>query len=297
MCPQFSIVMKKLLTVSTLLLLAPFLVLAYSSPGKPSGFLNDFAGILNSSEKQTLESKLASFRQETGAELAVVTVSSLSDETIEGYAVKLFEEWGIGQKDKDNGLLLLVAPNDREVRIEVGYGLEGTVTDLQSGNVINKVILPAFRSNNYFAGINGGVDALITIVRNDPGAEEYSAPSMASKFDVDPRGVIFLVFIVISILARVLSRTKSWWLGGVLGAVAGVIIGFIWGFLFAGVSAIVILSILGFIFDFIVSKGGPRGPHSGIFFGPGGFGGSGSSGGFGGFGGGFSGGGGASGRW
>jgi uncharacterized protein len=291
--------MRKILQILCLIIFLPLIASAYTSPGKPQGFVNDFANIISSSEKQVIETKLVNIKNTTGSEVAVVTISSLGDETVESYAVELFKEWGIGVKGKDNGLLILIAPNEREVRIEVGYGLEGSVTDLQSGNIIRKVMTPAFKEGDYGKGIEGAVNAISEILTNSPEAAQYSeAPksSASSKFDFSTIAIIFFIFI--NIAGGVLGRTKSWWLGGVIGGIIGIIIGFVMASIVVGAVAAIILTILGLIFDYFVSK---KPPGSGgnhiwpIFFGPRG-GGSGG-GGFGGFGGGMSGGGGASGRW
>ena len=271
-------------------------VFAYKSPGKPTGLVNDFAKILTTDQKEGLENSLSSFKNSTQIEIAVVTIPSLGGDTIEGFAESLFQEWGIGQKDKDNGLLILVAPNDHEVRIEVGYGLEGTITDLQSGNIIRKVLVPAFGKGDYYTGISGAVDAVVAIINNSPEASQYSGDNskefLSTKQDYE--SFIYFVFVIVGILGALFSYTKSWWLGGVVGAGAGVIVGIIWGFVYTGIIAIVLLAIVGLIIDYFASNNGP-GKRGGFWFGPGGFGGGG--GGFGGFGGGMSGGGGASGRW
>lgn len=293
--------MRKILTF--LIVALPFTVLAYTSPGKPTGFVNDFAGILDASTKQTLEAKLGALDQATGAQVAVVTVGSLDGETVEGYSIRLAEEWGIGDKERDSGILILVAPNEREVRIEVGYGLEGPVTDLQAGLIIRNVMIPAFKQGDYDKGISESVDALSAVIMKSPEATAYlnAKGSGSSGSKIDPFAIFFLFIIIINIFARMLGKTKSWWLGGVLGAIVGAVIGIIFGFLYVGISAIIGLSILGLFFDYFVSKKGPGsgGHHGGFwFFGSGGHGGFGSSGGgFGGFGGGGFGGGGASGRW
>jgi uncharacterized protein len=280
----------------------PASLFAYTSPGKATGFMNDFAGILTVEQEKDIEMRLAVLNMTSGTEVAMVTVPTLGNETIETFATKLFEEWGIGGAQEDDGLLVLIAPNDRQVRIEVGYGLEGAVTDIQSGNIIRTVMTPAFAKGDYYAGMTGAVDALIAIINNSPEAAKYSAENSTktgnvfSNIDLAP--FFFFIIIFLNIFARILGKTKSWWLGGVLGAIAGAIVGLIFGFVSAGIVAMVILTILGLIFDFIVSKHPPGSSgHGGfwpMFFG-GGRGGSG--GGFGGFGGGMSGGGGASGRW
>lgn len=297
--------MKKI-SLILLGILIPVSVFAYTSPGKPTGFVNDFAGILSVQEKQDIEAKLVNLQKGTGFEVSVATVKSLGGDSIEQYAVKLFEEWGIGVKGKDNGLLILVAPNEHEMKIETGYGTGAVVTDLQSGNIIRTVMIPAFKQGKYGVGISDAVDALTAIITNSPEAAQYSTdsqpkPTNGFGSDFNFNWVIFFVIIALNGLARMLGKTKSWWLGGVIGAVVGMIIGFIFGFFNVGLIAIVILTLLGLLFDYIVSKhppgsGGRGGGFWPIFLG-GGRGGSVGGGGFGGFGGGMSGGGGASGRW
>jgi len=293
----------------SVLFLASFFILptstfAYTSPGKPVGFLNDFAHILSATDSATINAQLTNVNTSTGAQVTVVTIPSLGDETIETYAVKLFQEWGIGIKGKDNGLLIVIAPNDQEARIEVGYGLEGTVTDLQAGNIVRTVMIPAFKTGDYAGGIRSAVEAVGGLIANDPSVVTlYSTNNTVSSSNQSSGGgylsfVFFFGIIILNILARILGRTKSWWLGGVLGAIVGVVVALIWGFII-GVVSIVVLTICGLIFDYIVSNHPPKSGGGGIwpiFFGGGGFGGSGG-GGFGGFGGGSSGGGGASGRW
>jgi uncharacterized protein len=284
------------------LAIAPAVAFAYTSPGKPVGYVNDFAHILQDSTVKGLDAQLKSLEASSGAQIAVVTVNSIEGETIESYAVKLFQEWGIGDEKNDRGLLILVAPNEREARIEVGYGLEGTVTDLQSGNIIRNVMIPAFKEGDYDAGVTGAVKAVYAIITGSPDAAIFSKPLKEdSSSDFDFAGAFFFVIILLNVLARVLGKTKSWWLGGVLGGVVGAIIGLIFGFVPFGILAIIGLTVLGLVFDYIVSKhppGSGRGGMGGIWpiFLGGRHSGSNDSG-FGGFGGGMSGGGGASGRW
>lgn len=272
---------------------------AYVSPGKPTGYVSDFAGVISTSQKQEIESKLSALEKNTGNEVAVVTVKSLGGDTVENFALKLFQEWGIGSKKNNNGVLILVAPTEREVRIEVGYGLEGAITDLQSGNIIRQVMIPAFKTGDYGAGISRAADAVTAIIMDSPEAARYleSAPRADSIFatiENNLASVIFVFIIVLNIFGRLLRKSKSWWLGGVIGGVIGYIVGLFWG----GLVTMVILIALGLIYDYIVSKHG-GGPGTHLPFWMGGTGGQGLSGGggFGGFGGGLSGGGGASGRW
>src|SRR3990172_7638716 len=154
--------------------LAP--ALAYYNPGRPSGLVNDFGQMLSPTFRQQLESELLAHRAQTSNEIAVVTITSLQSDTIENFAVKLFEEWGIGQADVDNGVLLLIARDEREVRIEPGYGLEGALTDIQSNAIIQNEIVPAFRQSDYDVGVRRGVAAIEQAI-----AGEYEAKAVREE--------------------------------------------------------------------------------------------------------------------
>jgi uncharacterized protein len=265
--------------------------LAHTDVGKPTGAVNDFASILSTSERATLETSLRSIYSTTGASVVVATIPSLLDETIETYATQLFSEWGIGDKEKDRGLLILIAPNERQVRIEVGYGLEPVVTDAHSNAIIQKIMLPAFREGKYSLGVSNAIVSIEKLIAGDPDAIPVESKS---NLKFDPTVLVYFIFFLLSAIGGYLARTKSWWLGGVIGAGIGVIAGFIFGFIYSGIIAIILLGLVGLAFDYFASKHGGKG--GGHWFGGGGFGGRGG-GGFGGFGGGMSGGGGSSGRW
>lgn len=293
---------KRLLIIFILAIMMPVLVGAYYNPGKPAGFISDFAGVLKAEQKQALEQKLSNFDKEFSNEIAVVIIPSLKGDTIENFAVKLFEDWKIGKNKKDNGVLILVAMEDRKMRIEVGYGLEGALTDAQSGWIISQIMKPAFVSGDYFAGIDGAVDKIVSATKGEyiPAENQIQKSGVGVNFK-NIENLVWLFFGGTIFLASVLGRSKSWWAGGVIGGVIGVIIGIIKGFLFFGVVSLAFLIPLGLLFDSIVSRSYSRGKDSGHFpwwIGGGGFGGGRSGGGgFGGFGGGSSGGGGASGDW
>ncbi len=123
----------------------------------PTGFVNDFANLFSQDFKTSLEQDLQNFEKETGAEIALVTIQNLGAEPIEDFAVKLFEEWGIGKRDENNGVLLLIAKDEREVRIEVGYGLEPYITDGRAGRIMREKITPNFRNGAYDEGIKEAV--------------------------------------------------------------------------------------------------------------------------------------------
>ena len=124
---------------------------------KPVGRVNDFAGVLDPAAEQELDTLLATLENDTTSEIAVVTVDSLDQIPVEEYAHRLFNEWGIGQRGKDNGVLILVAPSVREMRIEVGYGLEGVLPDGLAGQIIREQFVSAFREGNDQSGIVAGV--------------------------------------------------------------------------------------------------------------------------------------------
>lgn len=131
------------------------------------GKVNDFAEVLDRSQRQALESQLADLERATSAEVAVVTVPGLGGRTVEEYATALFNAWGIGKKGRDNGVLILVAVDDHAMRIEVGYGLEGILPDGLAGAVIRETFLPSFRNNDYPTGILAGTARVMDIVRRN----------------------------------------------------------------------------------------------------------------------------------
>src|SRR3989338_8844870 len=134
-------------------------VAAVSFP-KPTGYVNDFAQIYSSDFKQSVETELAEFEKKTGVEMAVVTLKSLEGMDIESYAVGLFENWKIGKRGQDNGLLLLMSTEDRAVRIEVGYGIEEKITDGKAGEILRSHAIPNFRNNDYEKGTRDTVAAV-----------------------------------------------------------------------------------------------------------------------------------------
>ena len=262
----------------------------------PSGFINDYAELLTSEEQQTLEATLNQFKQESGTEIAVMTIPSLEGDPIEDYAVRLFEEWGIGDKEKDNGLLLLIAKDDRAVRIEVGYGLEGTINDAKAGRIIREIIAPRFQQEQYADGITAAVTTLMGEIKQDPA---HSLPPEEPAQLPKNIGQFFpLLFIFLMYIGSFLARSKRWWPGGVIGALGGGIAGSLFGSWIAGALG---LGVLGLLLDYVLSKNyqsrAARGLPTTWWGSGGGFRGGFGGGGFGGFGGGMSGGGGASGRW
>lgn len=287
---------------------------------KPTGYVSDFAGILKASEKADLENLIATNNAGSNGtstyadEIAVVTIKTLDGNAIEPFANELFRGWGIGQKGKDNGILVLVALAERQMRIEVGYGLEGSLTDLQSFKIIDGILKPAFREGKYGQGLYDGVSIIISTVNGDTSRidqlESAGQTGLKSGFlgmifssaDSFFTFLFFLFGFIFPILGSILGRSKSWWFGGILGSVVGIVAGLVFS---AGLFILVYVigyALIGLIFDYIVSKnyrsgGSDRGGFGGWFYGGGGFGSGGGSSSFGGFSGGSSGGGGSSGSW
>lgn len=168
---------------------------------RPLGYVSDFAQVLTAQEQTRITSLAASLDQKTGAQLAVVTVKSTSPSTVEDYAVRLFEHWGIGQKGKDNGILILVAIEDRAVRIEVGYGLEGVVTDALSKTVIERFMVSQFREQLYGQGILAGSAAVISLVAKSYGVTvtgEEEGVYQAVRQDEMPAGLrLIIAFLIV----------------------------------------------------------------------------------------------------
>lgn len=161
-----------------------------------TGRVVDDAGIIEPMKRQQLAQKLAAFEAKSSDQVVVVTVPSLQGEDIETYSNRLFRSWALGQKQENNGILLVVAPNDRQVRIEVGYGLEGTMTDALSSLIIHTTIIPAFRNGDYSKGITEGVDGILTVLSGDAAelqarAERYA---QAKEDDIDWVAVVFTIF-------------------------------------------------------------------------------------------------------
>ncbi|MCG7394635.1 YgcG family protein [Microvirga sp. ACRRW] len=158
------------LLLSLFLIVSPFAALAQTFPPL-TGRVVDQANILKAEDRAAIETKLKAYEDKTSDQVVVATVSSLEGTSIEDYANRLFRTWQLGQKKNNNGALLLVAPNDRKVRIEVGYGLEGALTDALSKVIITTAIAPQFQKGNFAGGIDAGVDAILSILTGD--AEQW----------------------------------------------------------------------------------------------------------------------------
>lgn len=271
------------------LLLLVLLLCGFSAKAEvavpPVARVSDQTGTLTPADVAALERTLADFEALRGIQIAVLLVPSTAPETVEQYALRVAEAWKLGRKGVDDGALLLVAKNDRALRIEVGYGLEGVLTDIAAKRIVSDVIAPRFREGDYAGGIRAGVDRMMRLIEGEP------LPPPARASSDGPGGLeqyapllLVVAFGLGGVLRAMLGRLPgALATGGVVGFIAWIVIGLLPIAIFAGIVAL-----------FITLFGGGRGIGGGGW--GGGYGGGGGGGGFSGGGGGF-GGGGASGRW
>ncbi|SFY20901.1 MULTISPECIES: TPM domain-containing protein [unclassified Pseudomonas] len=176
-----------------------------------TGRVVDTAGLLEPAVRQQLEAQLKAHEQATGEQVVVVTLANLQGASIEDFGYQLGRHWGIGQKDKNNGALLIVARDDRKLRIEVGYGLEDRLTDAQSSVIINQVITPAFKTGNFNKGISDGVAAMLVVLGGNPldePAAAYDAGAQEGDFVQRHPGLFVLLvmlFIITVMVCQVLG--------------------------------------------------------------------------------------------
>ncbi|MGA3085196.1 MAG: TPM domain-containing protein [Thermodesulfobacteriota bacterium] len=290
--------MKKVaLVLSFFLYVLPSLVQALEVPGL-QGYINDYASMISPAAKTRLESELKAFEQSDSTQLVILTVPSLEGDTIEGFGIKVGEVWKIGQKNKDNGIIVVVAKQEHKIRIEVGRGLEGRLTDLLAGRIVDLVITPRFKRGDFDGGFQAGASALIDATRGEFKADEVHR---ATKNRGAPS---FLTFLIAGFVALLFIGSLSRILGGIAGAV-GLPALIHLGLFPLGVVSLILSALAGLgIGLFLPSLFSSAGMGKGGGFWPGGFfpsggggwGGGDSGGGFFGGGGGF-GGGGASGDW
>lgn len=177
------------------LLLLPALCAAAPELPALTGRVVDNADMLSAAAEQALTQQLAAHEQTTGNQIVVVTLPDLQGYTVEDFGYQLGRHWGIGRKENDNGALLLVAAAERKVRIEVGYGLEGALTDALASSIIHSVILPQFRLGDFEGGITRGVDAVLAAVQG-----EYVNEDGAGNGDEQPRALLFWILLIILIV-------------------------------------------------------------------------------------------------
>ncbi|HRH65033.1 MAG TPA: TPM domain-containing protein [Bacteroidia bacterium] len=256
------------------LLLLPFLGLADDFPERSNRLVTDYTKTLTTEETGRLEQKLVAFNDSTSTQIAVVMMQSTGFYDISEYAVQLYNKWGIGQKDKNNGVLILIAKEDRKIFINTGYGMEGVLPDILCKRIIDRDILPNFKAGNYYEGIETGTNSVMSIVKGEYTADEY----MKDHGKKNPGWFMILMFFFIAgivLFARVryvkryanMNNLAFWAAWALLNAAAR------------------------------KNSGSWNNFSGGSGWGGGGGGGWGGGGGFGGFGGGSSGGGGAGGSW
>jgi uncharacterized protein len=284
---------------SLLITLSLFIITFTFSLDVPAlkGYVNDYADMISPSAENEIELKLKSLEQTDSTQIVILTIPSLEGEALEDYSIKVAEEWKIGQKNKDNGAIFLVSKNDRKMRIEVGYGLEGVITDLLAGRIIDDIAAPYFRNGEMDQGFNAVTDALVGTAKGEFTTDNLPA-SKKTKDGTFPSIIFFIIVIFWFNFSRIFPKKIRGLLGGIFGFIIVLIFGLIGGLSIVG---LIILCIIGFIFGLILtliftSTRLTRGGHRSRFFGgsSGGFSSGGSS--FSGGGGSF-GGGGASGGW
>ena len=257
--------------------------------------VTDLTGTFSTSQIQTLDSRLRDFERAQGSQIAVLLLPSTQPETIEEYSIRVAEAWKIGRAKVDDGVILVVAKNDRKLRIEVGRGLEGAIPDAIAKRIVSEVIAAHFKSGDFFGGVAAGTDALMKLIEGEalPAPQQRTGTGLAIDFQT-----IFWLFVALvlgdAIFKRVLGRVAG---AGVSGVIVGAIVWFA-----AGVVLFAVLGgLIGFLLTLFAGMSGRRGGWTSGGWSGGGWGGGGGGGGFGG--GGFSGGGGgfggggASGSW
>lgn len=203
--------------------------------------VTDLTGTLTAEQKNTLEQRLAAFETAKGSQIAVLMLSSTKPEEIEQFSIRVAEAWKIGRKGTDDGLILVVAKDDRRLRVEVGYGLEGAIPDAVAKRVISETITPRFKAGDFYGGISAGVEQLIKLVEGEklppPSA---SAPSGGGAAQHDPAGYLILVFIFILAVGGGLRAVLGRFGGAVAtGAIAGIAGWVLFSIGIAGIAAII----------------------------------------------------------
>jgi uncharacterized protein len=260
------------------LLLLPQMTFALDAPPL-KGRVNDYARMLSPEATARLEQKLAGFERETSNQVAVLTVPSLDGDNIDQFAIRVAEQWKIGQQGKDNGVLMVIAQAERKVRIEVGMGLQGVLPDITASKIIREVMRPYLKDGRFDQGISAGTDAIMAATRGEFKATPQEAARRPHK-----RNPSFFTLLGITIVAAIICGMFSRYLGGIAGAV-GVPVAASMLFPGLGVLMLFLLALAGLAGGFLLSMllagmsgGGYGGGFGGGYWG-GGYGGGGSSGG------------------
>ena len=287
--------LKKILAIAALLVGAAGALAAAPDPNeipvpKLTAHVIDQTGTLTTSERGALDAKLAEFDRTHGSQVVVLIVASLGSESIFDFATRVTDEWKLGRKGVDDGVLLVIAKEQRKIRIHTGRGVQGTLTDALSNRIISEVIAPRFRNGDFAGGIDAGVDAIVKAIEGEDlplpevhqSAQRVGSQSSLSNF-------FFLAFFLVPVAAMVLRGIFGRFFGaGITSGITGLAAWFVFGSLAFGVLA----AVAAFLFTLVGGTGLGRGMRTTGGW-PGGFGGGFGGGGFGGGGGGFSGGGGS----
>jgi uncharacterized protein len=205
-----SVTAWRLIAVAAALLWFAVAAVAQTFPAL-TGRIVDQANVISADARRTIEPKLVDLETKSGIQLVVATVNSLEGQEIEPYANALFRKWQLGEKTKNNGVLLLVAPNERRVRIEVGYGLEGTLTDALSKVIIVNAITPRFKAGDFSDGILRGVDDIITVLTTDA-SEWEKRPSLRldNQPASDPINWVIILIVIVVVILLIVSPGFRW---------------------------------------------------------------------------------------
>ena len=211
-----------------------------------TGRIVDLTRTLGLAESGSLAQKLAAFEERKGSQIAVLIVPTTKPEEIEQYSIRVVDQWKLGRKGVDDGALLLVAKNDHAVRIEVGYGLEGALTDATSGRIIDEIIVPQFRAGDFAGGIDAGVDAMIKVIDGEPLPAPQWRHNVARGERPQSHGISVPLLVFLSLMGGSLLRRIFGRVGGatITGSIAGLIVWLVVGSLFLGISAAIIACIV-----------------------------------------------------
>ena len=183
---------------------------ALDIPPAPDHWFTDRASLVSSDQAAQLNQKLQAFEQKSGAQFIVYVFPSLEGEPLEDFTIHCAEKWKVGQKKYDNGLILFVFAQDRKLRFEVGYGLEGSVTDAFSSITINDVIKPRFQANDYYGGLNAAIDAVdAKITKGEDPVPAMQRSGGGQRSDINPIFVLAILFVVFFVILPMLSRRRS----------------------------------------------------------------------------------------
>lgn len=279
-------IMKRMFLIFSILLFYAGSTFALDVPNH-KGRVTDLAGMLKSDQVAQLVKKLEQYEQETSTQIAILTISSLEGDDLEGFSMRVTEKWKVGQKGKDNGILILVALNDRKMRIEVGRGLEGVITDLIAGRIVDGVMKPAFKEQSYYKGLDDAINALVLAAKG-----EFVAESVKKGESSDEEFFFLLIYGIIFFIAGVAGFLH--FIAG--GAVGGIGAYFATSWLFhPSLGFLVVIAVVGFLIGMIAkfvlevvldmsgaggfgSSGGGSSGGTSFDFGGGGFSGGGASG-------------------